>query len=375
MFGRLLRNKRLHSGAGEGGTDAPFVDLSRTPKGVAYRTAGVDLSQYPGADASLSAGDVLGAVAAVRAVRSDLSDAESARIELQFRHEAFRRTRDSLTRSPAPRPDSPAAAPAGLKEVQAADLSLADLVAGVRGEGALVVRGLLPALACTNLRERIDAGLAAFERSGGEPDDRWHVPLADLAGQPLSPVYRANGYQVFDGQVSVADTPLAASYILQQFENLGLPALVAEYLGIRPALSLEKWTLRRVPPTTNSSWHQDGAFLGEGVGTLNLWIALSDCGESASGLDIVAKRFDRIVPTGTEGAYFDWDVSPAEVETSRGSSPVVSPVFQPGDAVFFDHFLLHRTGLAPHMTHDRYALESWFFDPQRFPERYAGLLV
>jgi ectoine hydroxylase-related dioxygenase (phytanoyl-CoA dioxygenase family) len=133
--------------------------------------------------------------------------------------------------------------------------------------------------------------------------------------------------------------------------------------------------MRKVPPETGSSWHQDGAFLGTEKHTLNMWVALSDCGERASGLDVVARRFDSIVTTGTEGAFFDWDVSPDVVEEVRGSDPIVAPVFAAGDAVFFDQFLLHKTGTNPAFTDDRYALETWFFTPSSFPGHYSGLLV
>ena len=374
MFQRLLRKRRTPGGAAQAQPGSPVIDVGHVPKGSNSTGSALELAAFPGAAEYLDDGNVAAAVTVVQQARPDLSDVALSRIELQLMHEAFVRARANLPRREPPAPD-PSPTSQALPEIPAAELDGSQLVRGVRGHGALLVRGLFPEAACRHMRNSIDAALAAFEGSGAGSAESWHVPLSDLAGDPLSPVYRANGYQVFDGQVSVADTPLAAGYILQQYRDMGLPGLVGEYLGVRPALSLEKWTLRRVPPTTNSSWHQDGAFLGEGVGTLNMWVALSECGESASGLDLVARRFDRIVPTGTDGAYFDWDVSPAEVERARGDSPIVSPVFAPGDAVFFDHFLLHRTGLAPNMTRDRYALESWFFDPQRFPPRYAGLLV
>ncbi len=66
------------------------------------------------------------------------------------------------------------------------------------------------------------------------------------------------------------------------------------------------------------SWHQDGAFLG-GVRALNVWLSLSHCGDDAPGLDIVPKRIDRVVPTGTEGAAFDWSVSQAVVDEAAGA--------------------------------------------------------
>ena len=174
--------------------------------------------------------------------------------------------------------------------------------------------------------------------------------------------------------LAAADSPRAAAYILAEFQRVGLAELVGSYLGERPGISLEKWTLRRVPTDTGSSG-QGGAFLGTEKHTVNMWVALSDCGERASGLDIVARRFDHIVPTGTEGAFFDWDVSPEIVEQERGSEPIISPVFRAGDAVFFDQFLLHKTGTKPDLTEERYALETWFFTPTSFPGHYNGPLL
>jgi hypothetical protein len=84
---------------------------------------------------------------------------------------------------------------------------------------------------------------------------------------------------------------------------------------------------------------------------------------------------DRIVATGTPGAVFDWDVSPDVVEQERGDVEIASPVFRAGDAIFFDQFLLHKTGTGPGFTEDRYALETWFFTPSSHPDNYSGLLL
>lgn len=363
MLGRLRRRNRSEPTSG-----SPTV---------ASRGIPVVLADYPGIEPLLVAGDISAAMAVVASVRPNLTDVDRARIELQLRHEAFTR-RARSAKAPEHWPPVSAttlAAENGLPEIAAAGLDQDSLVAGVRNHGALIVRGLFDNSTCADLRNRIDLALASFADSGQSRDPRWHTPLCDVDGAPLSPTFRSNGYRTFDGQVAVGDTPGAAGFILDMFESTGVSKQVKDYLGETPALSLEKWTLRRVPPSTNSSWHQDGAFLGADVHTLNLWIALSDCGESASGLDIVGKRFDDIVPTGTPGAYFDWDVAPDVVERERGDSPVVSPVFEPGDAVFFDQFLLHRTGTKPGMTQDRYALESWFFTASSYPGHYAGLLV
>jgi hypothetical protein len=34
--------------------------------------------------------------------------------------------------------------------------------------------------------------------------------------------------------------------------------------------------------------------------------------------------------------------------------------------MLFDHFCLHRTAVDPGMTHDRYAIESWFLAPSTY---------
>ncbi len=40
---------------------------------------------------------------------------------------------------------------------------------------------------------------------------------------------------------------------------------------------------------------------------------------------------------------------------------MVRPHFAAGDALFFDHLSLHRTGHAPGQSRNRHALESWFY--------------
>jgi hypothetical protein len=41
-------------------------------------------------------------------------------------------------------------------------------------------------------------------------------------------------------------------------------------------------------------------------------------------------------------------------------------MFEPGDAMFFDHMNLRRTVVEPGMTRDRYAIESWFLAPSTY---------
>lgn len=338
--------------------------------------AGLDLSDYPGVESLLDAGSVSDAVDLMVRARPEMTGDERARAELQLRNEAFRRASSGDPADVPWPPQTEADLPvtSGLPEIRAEDLDRDRLVAGVRKHGVLIVRGLFGEDVCADLRSMIDQTMAAYDEDRERVDPAWNVPLTDVSGQVLGATHFRSWNHGAAG-LAAADSPRAAAYILAEFQRVGLAELVGSYLGERPAISLEKWTLRRVPTDTGSSWHQDGAFLGTEKHTVNMWVALSDCGERASGLDIVARRFDHIVPTGTEGAFFDWDVSPEIVEQERGSEPIISPVFRAGDAVFFDQFLLHKTGTKPDLTEERYALETWFFTPTSFPGHYNGLLL
>ena len=143
--------------------------------------------------------------------------------------------------------------------------------------------------------------------------------------------------------------------------------MLADYLGESPALSVKKTTLRRVAPDCKGGWHQDGAFLGQGIRTLNLWVALSDCGVDAPSMDMVPARMPRILPTGQGGADFGWSVGEGFVEAGDVEFAPVRLKFSAGDAIFFDEMNLHRTAVDESMTLTRYAIEAWFFAPSSYP--------
>jgi hypothetical protein len=54
---------------------------------------------------------------------------------------------------------------------------------------------------------------------------------------------------------------------------------------------------------------------------------------------------------------------------------IVRPRFEPGDALLFDHLMLHRTASEPSMTKRRYAIETWFFAPSAYPDGQVPLVI
>jgi hypothetical protein len=162
--------------------------------------------------------------------------------------------------------------------------------------------------------------------------------------------------------------------MMELFHQAGIPRLIDEYLGEPSLISLHKTTLRKAEPEVSGAWHQDGFFMGP-VRAMNLWLALSRCGVDAPGLDLVPRRLDDYLATGTEGAELSWTISEQEVAAAAGEAGVVRPVFEPGDALFFDECFLHKTGSDPSMPRPRFAVENWFFGGSAFPPDYAPIAV
>lgn len=106
---------------------------------------------------------------------------------------------------------------------------------------------------------------------------------------------------------------------------------------------------------------------------MNVWIALTRCGDVAPGMDIVPRRLEEIVETGTRGATFDWSVGPEVAEEAAGEAGVLRPIFEAGDVLLFDDMFLHTTATDPSMTKTRYAIESWFFGPSAYPADYVPI--
>jgi hypothetical protein len=259
-------------------------------------------------------------------------------------------------------------------EVGPEELSPALLRAAVLKHGCLLVRGLVDADEAVAFRDKMDAAFAARDGTDHSANGGYHEEFEaderfDLIGPRRSVTHPESMWLV--------DSPRVTDELLELFDRAGVLELASGYLGEPPLFSVQKSTLRRVrnnPDLTVpvSFWHQDGAFLKE-VRALNIWLSLSRCGDVAPGLDLVPTRINHILPTGTEGAFFDWSVSQAVAEEAAGDGGIHRPIFEPGDALLFDELSLHATAMSPDMPDARYAVECWFFGPSGFPEGYAPI--
>jgi hypothetical protein len=301
-------------------------------------------------------------------------DPQLERRLLKLRHRAaIALGHDTSTQPRFPEPAFDALPDGYLPEVTPSELTPELLRAAILRSGALLVRGLIDPTEASTMVEEIDRAFDARDkRDAGESRPEGYYE--EFAPDPPFKLIERSWVTDASG-VWLADSPKVMFDVVETFERTGLREVANGYLGERPAISVNKCTLRRVRPDvvkghTGISWHQDGAFLGD-VRALNVWLTLSHCGDDAPGLDIVPKRIDHIVPTGTEGAAFNWSVSQAAVKEVAGDVPIQRPIFEPGDVMLFDELFLHATGADVSMPNTRYAIESWFFGPSKFPEDYS----
>jgi hypothetical protein len=321
--------------------------------------------------APASAAQLTDEIAALAQAHREGPDAEIERRLLRLRHELGIRRLDEAPSDPVFASAS-GALPAGdpLPEFTRSEVDAGVLRAAILRDGCLLVRGLLDRLAAVEFAREIDRAYAARRgelHAGGyyeefEPHERF--------GSVLWRTWIGEG-----GGLLAADSQRLCARMLELFGDAGVPELVERYLGEPPVISVHKTTLRRAEPSVGGAWHQDGFFMGP-VRSLNLWVALSRCGDEAPGLDVLPRRLDRYLATGTEGAELNWTISGREVEqVAAAGTGIIRPVFEPGDALFFDELFLHRTGSDPTMPAPRFAIENWFFGASAFPADYAPIAV
>ena len=266
-----------------------------------------------------------------------------------------------------------------IPEISFKDLDIVVLASAMRHHGAIIVRRMLGKHQTVQLRAMIDRTLDAARQFDGRAD----MPKADNTPsdlgwfKPLSPCDKRRRYKKFvhdTGGVQTLFSPRTSYYLLNLFDGLNLRSLFHAYFSDEPCVSFNKSVLRRVSPLRKpADWHQDGAFMSEGIKSLNLWISLTPCGggKAAPGIDLVPKRLNKIIGKGLNGANFSWSVSHETVHAEFKDTPPVTPSFNEGDAIIFDHYNLHATSFGAQYTNARYAIETWFFAMQHRPENQA----
>ena len=282
-------------------------------------------------------------------------------VELRF--DAFQRT--AWSDSPAEWPDSVEDLFPGelIPEVNHEDLTVERVRSALWNHGSVLVRGLVGRDDAARLVGDIDSAFDAFDaKASGEERvdvDGWYAPVK-MHG--LDDGRRTSKPRV--GHILAVESPPALFDLIEVLNEVGVGQLARDYLGEPPTILARKVSLRRMPHTASGAWHQDGAFMGVNLRSLNVWLALTHCGDDAPSLDVVGRRLDYIVPPNGP-PHAPYAVTPEAAE-QVGAGTIVRPIFDPGDALIFDHLCLHRTGRDKAMTNGRYAIETWLMAPSTY---------
>jgi hypothetical protein len=260
-----------------------------------------------------------------------------------------------------------------LPEVQGDRLDAGILRKAILEHGALIVRGLVDPGRAGEFVAGIDQAYASRSSTNGGGAYSPFLPESPYTETQLD---EFRPWIEESGGLLAVDCPGLHAEMLDFFSEAHLKEIVGSYLGGPALISAHKTTLRKVEPGTKPGWHQDGAFMGK-VRSLNLWLALSRCGDEAPGMDVLPARLDEFVETGGEGTMVANQVSQAQAEKAASTAGVgiVRPVFDPGDALIFDEMFLHATAADGEMTKPRYAIESWFFTPAALPPGYVPIAI
>lgn len=266
-------------------------------------------------------------------------------------------------------------------EVTVDSMSVRKLAGGVEHHGAVAVRGALSPDLADRVVEVILATEEHRDAPAGTPPpaDRTYEPFNGIGAEPSPELLKLRQQRkmvAMQGGTWLADSPTGTAIALGALYTTGIVELMTEHFGARPCFSLQKSTLRRsLPEDKVAGWHQDGSFLGTDARTMNVWIALSDCGGEvpSPGLELIPKRVDEILPL--DGGLGRVSISRETIAAASDHVPSIVPRFNKGDALIFDQYFVHRSYFASGMTEDRFALECWMFASGHTPSAYIPLLV
>src|SRR4051812_1882469 len=230
---------------------------------------------------------------------------------------------------------------AELPEFVPGDVTPELLRAAILRDGCMLIRGVVERERALQLAGEIDE---VFAQRNLYDENR------PTGGDLYEPIFPEEPYEVGErpwikegGGVLAADSPPLLFEMLDTLDRANLMKVIGAYLGQRPLISVNKCTLRRADPSVPGAWHQDGAFMGEEVRAMNVWLSLSRCGDESPGLDLVPRRLDDYVKAGGEGTYLDFQVSAEMARDAAGDLGIIRPIFEPGDALLFDQLFLHQT--------------------------------
>jgi len=207
--------------------------------------------------------------------------------KLEARLEAYRDREPASSPALLIPPGGEVAAPPDpeVPEVSAEAFTPDTLRTAISTHGALIVRGMFAAEKLSAMTGAIDGVLDACDSPRhvrNKLANHYFNPPENVKSIMPGNAEELAALRVFSAIANSAlciESPSIAEMLLEFFEEHGVRDIAKDYLGEDPVLSVKKWVLRRSElPMTEAGWHQDGAFMGTDINTINLWLPLTTCG-------------------------------------------------------------------------------------------------
>ncbi|MDB6095069.1 MAG: Phytanoyl-CoA dioxygenase [Verrucomicrobia bacterium] len=248
-----------------------------------------------------------------------------------------------------------------------------------RRDGYLVIRGLVPAADIQELREHTDdliAGRLPQQHPDTPEADRLPLPAADLT--PLEKAQFVARIHMLHRKLPLHERYMLHPRVLDVMETLIGPDVLA----------LQTMLFLKPPGSMGQGWHQDTYYIPTHPDTLGAaWIAIDACDEYNGAMWMAAgSHVEPVFPPRIDRAYGDRHlpgVTPVHhVSDTDDARNELSPIAdrypqllvpaQPGDVVFFNGHILHRS--KANVTTDRFrrSFVSHYCNARSFTQWGAG---
>lgn len=235
---------------------------------------------------------------------------------------------------------------------------------------------------CLLLRQIFTPALmVSFGERAHQAFTRWDYQKANGL---LSPEL-AEGYRFNFLPVSELDQPderlLQAIWMFMGTPLVDLMNTIYDKQGFQIAMA--NTTIRRQIHTDQAMFtpfHQDGYFLDPSYRIMTCWAPLVSCGADAPSLEVIPAGLNDIRPR--HNPYGEHARDNTDLDMDADILPYFSPetfwhpLLEPGDAILYDAFTIHRTYWLPHMQKPRYNLEIRVIPLVEIPpeRRFGGFL-
>lgn len=232
-----------------------------------------------------------------------------------------------------------------------------DFLEAMDTRGCCLIRGAIPTGHIEAALERVKAAYAVRDeeyKQGTLPEElknrmyfSGHIPPSDFGDE------KTKGPEWLLNQSILQSKKLLG--FLTAFHRSNSFSFILNNCQVRRHLN-ESGPNRLVP------FHQDASFLRSEFRIINCWFPLVPSGKDAPGLELVAYPIREIFTPPKAGspsadAYEQLELDEETIRQRYDGKFFWHPEMQPGDAMVFDNFTLHRTYYREGMNKDRYSME------------------